>query len=586
MAKIKKWNVFLKNKDGSFSELMDVSYDGKPIYFSTFNRDAAKSTRVDHLNSMGSLGLNSNGQGMIAYVWDGGPVRTSHQEFGGRVTVGDKPLALSPGGPHATHVTGTIAANGTEPSARGMAYQSNTITYMWSRDLVNMTEAAMNKGMLLSNHSYGGIFKYIPDSEIGAYIDRSSKLDELLYCAPYYLAIQAAGNDGDDKRSNEEPLDISINYDKLYSFSTAKNNLVVASAFDARIGPKGNLIAATINNYSSTGPTDDYRIKPDITGNGYNVFSSTSDSDDSYTFNSGTSMAAPNVTGTLLLLQQHYFNLHDHFMRAATLKGLALHTADDIGSFGPDAISGWGLLNAKKAAEAINQNSSTIRELTLSQGETYIITINSNSLDRLVASISWTDPPGEVSTGIANDKSPVLVNDLDLRITKNKNTYFPYKLTSGSTNKRGDNIVDPYERIDVPGPSSSYTLEVSHKGSLVSGSQNFSLIITGLQSVTSNKTTVPVFVTDSAAKQKTAINKDKFSSLMLYPNPSKGIVNIKSPENILYYTLYNSLGRPVMEKEIATKNFHINLEALPKGFYFLKVKNKKGEMIRRIIIKE
>lgn len=32
-------------------------------------------------------------------------------------------------------------------------------------------------------------------------------------------------------------------------------------------------------------------------------------------------------------------------MKAATLKGLACHTADDAGTVGPD--HGWGLLNAK-----------------------------------------------------------------------------------------------------------------------------------------------------------------------------------------------------------------------------------------------
>ena len=55
-------------------------------------------------------------------------------------------------------------------------------------------------------------------------------------------------------------------------------------------------------------------------------------SDDDYGIISGTSMASPNVAGSLLLLQQYYHQMNGVFMRASTLKGLAfLHTADDVG---------------------------------------------------------------------------------------------------------------------------------------------------------------------------------------------------------------------------------------------------------------
>lgn len=52
------------------------------------NKDASHSTRTDHLNSGGSLGLNLMGQNMTAYVWDGGIARATHQEYSGRYTVG------------------------------------------------------------------------------------------------------------------------------------------------------------------------------------------------------------------------------------------------------------------------------------------------------------------------------------------------------------------------------------------------------------------------------------------------------------------------------------------------------------------
>ena len=68
-------------------------------------------------------------------------------------------------------------------------------------------------------------------------------------------------------------------------------------------------------------------------------------------------------------------------MRAATLKGLALHTADDIEAKGPDSKSGWGLINAKKAVETIKYRNvrSIIKELELGAGDSYSITVTAES---------------------------------------------------------------------------------------------------------------------------------------------------------------------------------------------------------------
>ena len=170
-------------------------------------------------------------------------------------------------------------------------------------------------------------------------------------------------------------------------------------------------------------------------------------------------------------------------MHAATLKGLALHTADDAGDAGPDANFGWGLLNTKKAAEtltiaAATSGSTIVKELTLNQGDTYQLIVQSNGVDPLLASISWTDIGGTVQT-VVNDNTSRLVNDLDVRLT-NDTVYTPWKLTAADSNGKGDNTVDPYERIDIDGASGFYTLTVSHKESLNTGSQNFSLIVSGV----------------------------------------------------------------------------------------------------------
>lgn len=488
MAAQKGWETFITNKDGSVDELMDVSRDGHPIYYTVDNVDAAKSTRADHLNIGGSLGLNLDGQNMVAYVWDGGATRTTHQEFDGpggnnRVSIIDGVTSLNSNSFHAQHVTGTIVASGFVAAAKGMAPQAQAKTADWNNDLSEATTQAAN-GMLISNHSYGYRASGIPDWYFGAYISESRDWDELMHNSPYYLMVVAAGNDGADNSSNGSPLNGNSSFDKLSGHSTSKNNIVVANAQDANVNADGTLNSVVINNGSSEGPTDDLRIKPDITGNGTGLYSSDSGNNSDYATLTGTSMASPNVTGSLLLLQQHYNNLNGAFMRSATLKGLALHTADDAGITGPDAVYGWGLLNTKVAAEVLsaNGNGAIVDELTLNPGQTYTITVDADGVSPLMASISWTDLPGTANTGTANQSTPVLVNDLDIRVVKNSTTYFPYKLTGVNSNTQADNNVDPYERIAVNNASGSYTITVTHKGSLSGGSQDFSLIVTGVTS--------------------------------------------------------------------------------------------------------
>lgn len=482
-AQLRGVPVRMTLENGGLAELQRVLPDGTLLYYQTTNVDAARSTRTNHLNSGGSLGLDLEGQGMIAGVWDGGHARITHQEYDGpggnnRVTIMDGPAVENF---HAAHVSGTIIASGVEEDAKGMAPRAQVLGYDWTNDVSEVTAAAAD-GLLVSNHSYGYRAIYLSDQYFGAYTDESRSFDLIMQNAPYYLTVISAGNDGTDNTSNGAPLDGYSNYDKLSAFKTSKNSLVIANAQDATVNEQGDLISVTINSSSSQGPTDDYRIKPDIAGNGTSLYSSLETSNNAYGFLTGTSMSAPNVTGSLLLLQEHANNLNGDYMRAATLKGLVLHTADDAGPTGPDAVWGWGLLNAKRAAEVIsnNEEESLIQEVSLSQGQSYSIQVEADEINDLMASISWTDVAGAVNNG-TNSNTPALVNDLDIRISQNTNTYYPWRLTGVTTNSNdGDNYVDPYERIEVANPSGTYTITVTHKGTLSGGSQDFSLIVTGV----------------------------------------------------------------------------------------------------------
>jgi hypothetical protein len=479
MAKIKGWKtLFNSGKNGGVTELIRINKYGNPVYYTTDNVGAAITTRANRLNSGGSLGLSLDGQNMTIGIWDGGRVRTTHNLLTGRVTQVDNPPSLSA---HATHVGGTMMGNATaSASAKGMASQANLRAYDWNSDGNEVTLAAAN-GLLVSNHSYGADPDFVSLADWGRYDGEAKFFDNVMFNAPYYQFVNSAGTSRNGGYNDEKQ-----GYDLLSGKSTSKNGIIVAAVNQVSnyTGPS----SVVMSGFSSYGPTDDGRIKPDICGKGVNVRSSTSNTDNSYSSYSGTSMSSPNVAGTLLLLQQHYKNVKGGFMRAATLRGLAIHTADEAGTaLGPDYRFGWGLLNAEKAAVLITNEGtqSYMQENILQNGKSYSFDINPiNATQPIVATICWTDPAGIVQQSNQIDLStPALVNDLDIRITKGNEVNFPWKLNPIEVDEpatKEDNKVDNVEKIEIANPAGTYTVTVTHKGNLVNNLQHYSLIISGV----------------------------------------------------------------------------------------------------------
>jgi len=459
--------------DGGILALQRLDENGHPVYYVTdFNTRAAATTRTDQLWAGGSLGLNlTGGSAAVAGklgLWDGGPVRSTHRELASRVVQADPGAVVDPGTGtnHATHVAGTLAGAGAHPLARGMAFGFTRLqAYDFSNDLAEMAAAAPD--LLVSNHSYGTLagwrlnagragtaadpqWEWLGDATIstaedirfGFYNNDARRWDEIAFNAPYYLPVKSAGNfrsqngpalgqpfwrrngSGTFELIAARPSGISSNdsYDNLSTYATAKNILTVGAVEPIAGGynqPRDVRYAA----FSSWGPTDDGRIKPDLVGNGVAVFSASAATDSAYATQNGTSMATPNVAGTLLLLQEYYASLNaGNFMRAASLKGLCIHTADEAGPApGPDYAHGWGLLNAHKAAQVLanHRQDHLLAERTLNQGETYALPVVASGRGPLMVTISWTDPPGEALTLSAanlNHRQPRLVNDLDVRL--------------------------------------------------------------------------------------------------------------------------------------------------------------------------
>ncbi|AUC77491.1 S8 family serine peptidase [Olleya sp. Bg11-27] len=583
------------NEDGTLFEIKYI-LNNKPVYMSTDNATEAISTRTNFLHNGGGLGLNLEGQNMHVATWDGGPTLSTHDEFlddnttpTSRVTTPDSSASNGESN-HSTHVSGTIIAKGTQASAKGMAPQATLTSFDWDNDSLEALNQATTNGLLLSNHSYGipvstNGTQNAPTWMMGCYNSDAVEWDTVAYNAPYYLMIASAGNDG----SNTYTGGLANNYDKLTTNKNAKNNLVIANASNPLINPNGSgeMLNLFINTSSSQGPSDDGRVKPDITADGTDVYSPISTSNSSYDIYTGTSMSAPNTTGSLLLLQQYYNQLNSKYMKSATLKGLVCHTADDnTSSPGPDPIFGWGLLNSKVSAETIEQDATDgaakIFESTLNNNDTFTTQVTIQSGQTLRATLCWTDPAGTAQDNQINSSTPALVNDLDLRITDASNsTFLPWKLQLSNVQGlavKGDNLVDNIERVDINNaPAGTYTITINHKGTLTNALQNYSLIITG-ESLTSTLST------DTFKKE---------SNLSVWPNPAKETLNysFKSQTNgKVQISLTDIQGRIVFtktpfESQTSIIEGQLDLTGYSKGLYFFNIAQGNSTINKKVIIK-
>ncbi len=510
-------------------QFMGFSSTGEPIYYQTYNLFGAQSLNTHNLWTGGATELNLDGQGITLNVWDGGSIRHTHQELQGRTTQMDTDGYMNG---HATHVAGTMVSAGLVPTAKGMAPQAELHSYTFADDETEMIEAAAN-GALLSNHSYGRPTGWVfhtnqwwwhgdtrvsqtEDYKFGFYTEETHIRDEITYLAPYFLQVHAAGNDrldtGPDVGEEYNVYDYELEQwiksteyrmpdggeDGLDAISTlvlGKNVLTIGSVADASeyTGPE----SVALSEFSSTGPTDDGRIKPDVVAKGQGILSTWVDSDTSYAGLTGTSMAAPAITGSLGLIQQLNQRLYGNYLRASTLKALIIHTAREAGeNEGPDYFYGWGLADMEAAALILPEkdNNTIIQERNLVQNTvpTYTRNVYSTGNQPLVATLAWTDVPAEEPEPALNDRTPMLVNDLDLRVTRlaDGEVFYPWKLDPEnplSPATHGDNLVDNVEKIQIQLPDAGqYQVEVSHKGEIVdlintdNKRQSFSLIISGI----------------------------------------------------------------------------------------------------------
>ncbi|WP_051054011.1 S8 family peptidase [Fibrella aestuarina] len=514
-----------------FSGVMGTSAWAQPALprpIRLHNVEAATGTRTQPLYGRNATGLSLSGQSAFVSgklgLWDGGGVLTTHRELTGRVQMRNTASQLND---HATHLAGTLVASGIDPKARGMAYNANLQVWDYTNDLTELTTAAPN--LLLSVHAYGPLSGWVlnldrpgtdpnqkwewwgndavsnsEDYLFGYYNTTAQRIDHIAYQNPTYLMVRSADNKRSEtgppantpyylNNTNQQsrlPRNRNDAYDVIPGEATAKNVLTIGAA-DVTLDDDNRLIHLASSPYSGWGPTDDGRIKPDLLGIGTDVYSTVSTNTSAYGLSTGTSMAAANVTGSLLLLQELVARqTNGRFLLAATVRGLAIHTADRLApANGPDYRQGWGLLNTEAAA-AVIQNANQAHQITeqrLVQGQSWTTTAVAQGGEPLTITLCWTDPEGSVTTltpQALNRRTPKLINDLDVRVTLGNQTVLPFVLNPdrpADVATRGDNVRDNVEQVYIPNPvaGQTYTIRVSHKNTLQNGVQPFSLLVSG-----------------------------------------------------------------------------------------------------------
>ncbi|MDF7825441.1 S8 family serine peptidase [Pontiellaceae bacterium B12227] len=511
------------------------------VFFAAAGTQTLRMDFVGDGSSLFNVNWFSYNRTVMIGQWETGTPRLTHQELSGKVAVWDSDDTDT--SDHATHVAGTMVSRGINAATLGMAPEASVASFDSGNATAEMTAngaaAPGTTNLYLSNHSYGiskGWYYYesggywtfrgtfVDDDDpstdyaedFGRYASRSVEWDGIAYNLPYYLIFKSAGNERTDVPKDGATWKdgwTSLSYDSTkhpagdgeykdgwdnMTGAALSKNLITVGASDAGVDGSGNRDPqeASAVSFSSRGPTDDGRIKPDLHGNGTSVISSTAGSDTSTGSYQGTSMSSPNCCGSAALLIDYYTSRCSGSMRASTLKALILHTADDRGKTGPDYKYGWGIMNTQAAADVIKAHADNVGggamiESSVSTGITSRSrTFNWDGTSPLRVTLCWTDPPATEMDGHDN-RTKALVNDLNLKVIGPGGTHYPYvtryvanggwvvsNIDKNATT--GINDVDNVEQVYLAAPTAGdYTIIVDYAGTLTNGEQIYSLVVTG-----------------------------------------------------------------------------------------------------------
>jgi len=375
-------------------------------------------------------GRNLNGQGVVVGVGEDGDIQT-HIDFTGRLInrAGFQPKA------HATHVAGTIGGAGIlNELYAGFAPKATLLGQIFTQIFTHAPTYVQDYGMVITNNSYGSVEN---DCAYNGLYDLTARiLDQQAFDLPELQHVFAAGNDG-SRTCTPYPAGFKT---VLGGFQSAKNILTVGAT-----DYKGTVAA-----FSSRGPVRDGRLKPEITSQGQFVASTWFFNQ--YSYNNGTSMAAPGVSGGLALLVQRYRQLNSGANpKSGLMKALICNGGNDKGNAGPDFSYGFGNMNLVRSLKMMEDVTHYSSSITQGSVITESINVPANTA-QLKVLLYWQDPPAAVMA------SKTLVNDLDLFVVYGGDTTFPVKLDTLAANVNnaagtGRDRINNIEQIVINSPT-------------------------------------------------------------------------------------------------------------------------------------
>ncbi len=428
-----------------------------------------------------------------------GPVFNNVKVFGHWIMPGAAEYDHTSAGFHGTHVTGSVAGDrqesigagpsgsvssptssgydnddGMAPNAQILFQDIGSDSGLTGQGSSPMWEQAHNVGVRIHSNSYGS-------DTFGEYVGSDQRLDETLRQLEDMVILFAAGNDDGPVNTIGSP-------------GNSKNTVTVGAL------AHGN--SASVAGFSNRGPTDDGRLKPDVSATGSGIESAGGNTDDANVLDttpqrrtiSGTSMSTPITAGSTALLRQYFTDgfyptgsaapINSYTPSGSLMKAVLLNgTATDGGFFSNNI--GWGRVwlenslyfpgDARKLRfwDVANING-------LTTGQTLQFEVPVLAGEEFRATLVWYDMAGPTGSGVT------LVNNLDLRVQQGANTYLGNNFSANVSVTGGSaDAINTVEQVRFTAPvTGDYTITVdadSIPGNGESGSQKqgFALVVSG-----------------------------------------------------------------------------------------------------------
>lgn len=425
--------------------------DKKVVFIDIIDRAAKEEVSIaDFDNSLNTVNTLQNdypqldGSNTVVSVKENRP-DTADIDFSGRWT--GTPAASSTLSSHATIMSTMIAGGGNSFfTAKGVAPGAQISSSSFAILLPDKDAFYQQYKISVQNHSYGTGIENFYGADAAAY-------DASVNSNPSLLHVFSSGNAGDQTAANGQYAGINGYANLTGSFKMAKNIITVGSVDSF----------AAVPLLSSKGPAYDGRVKPDMMAFGED----------------GSSGAAALVSGTALVLQQVYKEMHAGALPdAALVKAVLLNTAIAVNKQPISFAAGYGNLNAQGAAATMKAGQFFTASLTQGQVKTFSLSVPVNT-KKIKILLAWTDVPATANAFTA------LVNDLDLTVTHaaSGQQWLPWVLNAAASKdslqlppRQKRDSLNNIEQVTVEDPlPGNYSISVQAH-SIPAGTQNFYVV--------------------------------------------------------------------------------------------------------------